>query len=160
MNATPIRVREARPGDEPAIRVREAGPGDETAIVRLFQEFARTNSDTSPLTEEFVREYMSSPGSHILLAEGDGQPVGVLSYSIQPDLYHAGPAALIEELFVRGPAQGRGVGSALMADLLSRLAHLGCVVVSVAAMPDNVGAIRFYRAHGLVDEAVLLEKHF
>jgi hypothetical protein len=27
-------------------------------------------------------------------------------------------------------------------------------------MPDNAGAIRFYKAHGMLDEAVLLEKHF
>ena len=143
-----------------SIHVREAGQGDEYAIVSLFQEFAETSGDTSPLTEEFVREYMTSPGSHILLAERDGQPIGVLSYSIQPDLYHAGPAALIEVLFVQGPVQGRGVGSALMTDLFGRLARVGCVVVSVGAMPDNVRAIRFYQAHGLVDEAVLLEKHF
>jgi len=143
-----------------SIHVREAGQGDEYAIVSLFQEFAETSGDTSPLTEAFVREYMTCPGSHILLAERDGQPIGVLSYSIQPDLYHAGPAALIEVLFVQGPVQGRGVGSALMADLFGRLARVGCVVVSVGAMPDNVRAIRFYRAHGLVDEAVLLERHF
>ena len=143
-----------------SIHVREAGPGDESAVVRLLHEFAETSGDASPLTEGFVREYMASPGSHILLAERDGQPIGVLSYSIQPDLYHAGPAALIEVLFVQGPVQGLGVGSALMVDLFGRLARVGCVVVSVGAMPDNVRAIRFYRAHGLVDEAVLLEKHF
>jgi ribosomal protein S18 acetylase RimI-like enzyme len=27
-------------------------------------------------------------------------------------------------------------------------------------LPDNQGAIRFYRSHGLVDEAIHLEKHF
>jgi len=27
-------------------------------------------------------------------------------------------------------------------------------------MPDNAGALRFYRTYGLVDEAVFLEKHF
>ncbi len=32
--------------------------------------------------------------------------------------------------------------------------------VSVTTMPDNQGAIRFYKRHGLVDEAVFLEKHF
>jgi ribosomal protein S18 acetylase RimI-like enzyme len=26
-------------------------------------------------------------------------------------------------------------------------------------MPNNQGAIRFYKKHGLVDEAVLLERH-
>jgi ribosomal protein S18 acetylase RimI-like enzyme len=142
------------------IRIREAGLGDAPAIVRLIREFAENNSDTSPLTEEFVVEYLVSPGSHILLAETNVQAIGLLSYSIQPDLYHVGPAALIEELYVQGPDRGHGVGSALLADLLRRLARLGCVVVSVAAMPDNEGALRFYRAHGLTDEAVLLEKHF
>jgi len=40
------------------------------------------------------------------------------------------------------------------------IVRLSCVVVSVAAMPANEGALRFYRARGLVDEAVLLEKPF
>jgi ribosomal protein S18 acetylase RimI-like enzyme len=142
------------------IRTREAGLGDEPAIVRLIREFAEDNGDTSPLTEEFVAEYLASPGSHILLAETNGQAIGLLSYSIQPDLYHAGPAAYIAELYVHGPYRGHGVGGALLIDLFRRLARLGCVVASVAVMPDNEGALRFYQAHGLVDEAVLLEKHF
>jgi ribosomal protein S18 acetylase RimI-like enzyme len=144
----------------PFIRIREAGPGDEPAIVRLIREFAEDGSDTSLLTEEFVGEYLASPGSFILLAEAEGQAIGLLSYSIQPDLYHAGPAAYIAELYVHGPDRGHGVGGALMTDLFRRLARLGCVVASVAVMPDNEGALRFYRAHGLVDEAILLEKHF
>lgn len=144
----------------PFIRIREAGPGDEPVIVRLIREFAEDGSDTSLLTEEFVREYLTSPGSFILLAEAEGQAVGLLSYSIQPDLYHAGPAAYIAELYVHGPDRGHGVGGALLTDLFRRLARLGCVVVSVAVMPDNEGALRLYRAHGLVDEAVFLEKHF
>jgi len=36
---------------------------------------------------------------------------------------------------------------------------LGCAEVSVSTMPDNVDALQFYKAHGLVDEAILLEKH-
>jgi ribosomal protein S18 acetylase RimI-like enzyme len=47
-----------------------------------------------------------------------------------------------------------------MSELLERMAALGCVEVSVSALTENVGARRFYRAHGLTDDAVLLEKHF
>jgi ribosomal protein S18 acetylase RimI-like enzyme len=47
-----------------------------------------------------------------------------------------------------------------LTDLFRRLARLDCVVASVAVMPDNEGALRFYREHGLADEAVFLEKHF
>jgi ribosomal protein S18 acetylase RimI-like enzyme len=78
---------------------------------------------------------------------------------IRPNLYHAANSALIEELVVRESARGRGVGGALMSELLRRLSAQGCAEVSVTTMPDNDGAIRFYRSHGLVDEAVFLEKH-
>jgi ribosomal protein S18 acetylase RimI-like enzyme len=37
---------------------------------------------------------------------------------------------------------------------------MGCAEVSVSTLSDNEDAQRFYRSHGLVDEAVFLEKHF
>jgi ribosomal protein S18 acetylase RimI-like enzyme len=51
------------------------------------------------------------------------------------------------------------VGSALLEELFRGLARLGVVEVSVSTMPDNQRARRFYQAHGLVDEAVFLERH-
>ena len=42
---------------------------------------------------------------------------------------------------------------------MERAAQAGCAEVSVSTMAGNEGAIRFYRAHGMVDEAVLLERH-
>jgi ribosomal protein S18 acetylase RimI-like enzyme len=60
---------------------------------------------------------------------------------------------------VRESARGRGVGGALMNELLRRLPFQGCAEVSVTTMPGNVRAQRFYRSHGLVDQAVFLEKH-
>jgi ribosomal protein S18 acetylase RimI-like enzyme len=62
-------------------------------------------------------------------------------------------------LVVRGPARNQGIGSALMSEFLKRMAALGCAEVSVATLIENVGAQRFYRSHGLTDDAVLLEKH-
>lgn len=141
------------------IRVAEAGPGDEAAIAALIQELAAASGDTSPVTEDYVREYLATPGSHILLARLEGQTVGLLSYLVRPNLYHAGPSALIEELVVSGAERGQGVGSALLRHLLAHLEATGCTEVSVTTLPDNEGAQRFYRAHGLVDEAVFLEKH-
>jgi ribosomal protein S18 acetylase RimI-like enzyme len=142
-----------------SIRVRETKAGDELAIVRLIQELAGTSDESSPITVGYVQKHLTTTSSQVLLAIEDGQAIGLLSYSLRPDLYHAGLSALIEELVVHGPDRGRGVGSALMSELLRRLDRLGCVDLSVATMPDNEGARRFYQAHGLVDEAVLLEKH-
>ncbi len=143
-----------------SINVREAKPGDEPFIVQLIEELAQADGESSPITERYVQEYLAYPGSHILLAEAEGRILGLLSYSVRPDLYHAADSGLVETLIVRGSERGRGVGSALMSGVIGRLASVGCAEVSVSTMPDNEGARRFYRSHGLVDEAVFLEKHF
>jgi ribosomal protein S18 acetylase RimI-like enzyme len=141
------------------VQIREAGPGDEAAITALIQELAGTYGETSPLTEAYAQDYLATPGCHVLLAERSGRIAGLLSYSLRPNLYHAGPTALIEELVVAAEGRGVGVGGALLEHLLAHLAAGDCAEVSVSTLPDNEGAQRFYRAHGLVDEAVLLERH-
>jgi ribosomal protein S18 acetylase RimI-like enzyme len=139
-----------------SINIRDAGPEDAAAIVRLIAELG----GQSPVTKEYVESYLSFPGSGVLLAEEGDQTIGLLSYSVRPNLYHAGDSCLIEELIVHEPARGRGVGSALMSELFRRLISTGCAEVSVSTMPGNQRAIKFYKYHGLIDEAILLEKHF
>lgn len=141
------------------IGIREARPTDAAAIVRLIHELAQTSGENSPIAEAYVEKYFASPLGTILLAEKQQEVVGLLSYSLRPDLYHAGNTCLIEELVVREAARGHGVGGALLKDLLSRLEAVGCVEVSVTTMPANTEAIAFYKKHGLTDEAVFLERH-
>ena len=62
-------------------------------------------------------------------------------------------------LVVSAAARGLGVGSQLMKAAETLLREAGCVEISVTTLPDNLRAIEFYRAHGLTDEAVYLEKH-
>jgi len=131
---------------------------DIPAIVQLISELAATAGEMSPINPGYVKQYLNSPISRILLAEVDGEIEGLMSYSIRPDLYHAGDCCLIEELIVRDGKRNQGTGSALMKDLLARLA--GCKEISVGVMTENVEALKFYRRQGLDEEAVLLEKHF
>ena len=142
------------------ISVRDAEPRDAGTIVSLIAELAEASGERSPVTEAYAAAYLTSPTSRAILAEAGGEAVGLLTYSVRPDLYHAAPTGLIEELVVLRSMRGRGVGSALVDELFSRLAALGCAEVSVTTLPDNVEAIKFYKAHGLTDEAVFLEKHF
>jgi ribosomal protein S18 acetylase RimI-like enzyme len=146
--------------------IREAEKRDAAMIVRLIEELAVSGGEHSPLTEAYVAKYLTSPVSTILLAEIPGQIgqigqiVGLLSYSVRPDLYHAGDSCLVEELIVSEAFRGQGIGSALLTALITRLEAAGCAEVSVATMPDNAQAIRFYQKHGLTDAALFLEKHF
>ena len=139
------------------ILIRAPQPSDIPAIVRLIAELASTAGETSPITPDYVSRYVAAPSSRILLAEVDDDIVGLLSYSIRPNLYHAGDCCLIEELIVSQGRRSRGVGRALMAELMLRLP--GCKEVSVGVLAGNIEALKFYRRQGLADEAVLLEKH-
>ena len=148
------------------IQIRQATLADAADIVRLIQEMDSDGGNRSPLTEAFVAGYLSSPVSAVLLAVMDGrpadlrQPIGLLAYSIRPDLFHAASSCYVEELVVARSQRSQGVGGALLDEVLRRASKAGCAEVSLSVMPDNEQAIRLYRQHGLVDEALFLEKHF
>ena len=140
--------------------IRIANPQDAEVVVRLVRELAQNEGEEIGLDEAYVHQYLAFPGSAILLAVQGERAIGLLSYSVRPNLYHAGESALIEELVISASARSQGIGGLLVAALLERVEALGCEEVSVSTMPDNHGAIRFYKSHGFEDEAVYLERHF
>ena len=142
------------------ITIREARAGDEAEIVKLVLELSKNMGEQSPITEAYVVSYLSMPGNGVLLAEAEGKTLGMLSYSVRHNLYHAAGSCLVEELIVKETERGKGVGSALLSSLLEQMQTMGCAEVSVTTMPDNAHAIEFYKSHGMTDEAVFLEKHF
>ena len=140
--------------------IRYATRDDYAAIVQLIRQMAEDAGDKTRLTEEYVESYLSFPGSGALLADEEGRVVGLLTYHVRPGLYHAGNCCLIDELVVDRPVRRRGIGAALLGQLLEEQEQAGCAEVAVSCMPDNERAIRLYGRHGLVDEALLLERHF
>ncbi len=140
--------------------VRPAAQSDALAICALIQELARINGERSPLEPRFVEDYLKWPGCRVLLAESEGRVFGLLSYHIRPNLYHAGPASLIEELIVRAEMRGLGVGERLVRTAIADAREAGCTEISVSTMLENEDAQRFYRRLGLGDDALLLEMHF
>lgn len=142
------------------LSIRTAQSQDDLAIANLIAELAASTGETTPITAGYVRQYLEFPGSSILVAIVDKQVVGLISYSLRPNLFHAGNSCTIEELIVAQPFRSQGIGGALLEELLRQLSGQDCFEVSVTTMPDNHGAITFYRSHGLTDEAIYLEKHF
>lgn len=140
--------------------IREAKPDDSLAIVRLIQQLSTNLDEASPITGSYVCQSLNEPGFGILLAEDDGKVVGLLSYSVRPSLFHAANSGQIEDLVVDKACRGRSFGSALLEEFMNHMQDKGCVEVSVTTMSDNIDAQHFYNAHGLVDQAVYLEKHF
>jgi len=142
------------------VTIREAGAGDETAVVGLVVEMGRDFARGTTVDEAFVRRYLDQAGAHILLAVGPVGPVGVLSYSVTLDLYHAAPAGEIEDVAVTAGAQGSGIGEALVREAMRRLVAGGCAEIGVITSRDNRRAQRVYRRAGLTDELVCLQQHY
>ena len=143
-----------------AISIRDAHEGDEEVIVALVRELARAEGETSPVSTADVSAYLSHPDSGALLAELDGEVVGLLTWFVRPGLFHGGLWGYIDELVVREPARWHGVGNALVSEIMRRFAAAGCHEAAVAATRGNDPAIRLYNKHGLVGDAVMLERHF
>ena len=142
------------------ITIRQAGPGDEAAIVRLTQEMAAGEDDVSPVDEHYARRFLASPAAGVLLAEDDGEAVGLLSYALVPGLYHAADSGLIELLIVTGTRRGEGIGHRLVRAALRAFREAGCAEASVSTGEENAGAQKVYRDAGLTESSLLLETHF
>lgn len=140
--------------------IRGACERDAGAVAGLTRQLAFSMGEESPVTEEYVRKYLKTDGVGIMLAEAEGKVLGMISYSIRPGLFHAADSGLIEDFVVDAAFRGKGVGRMLFQGLLDYFRTRGCAEAAVTTMPDNKAAQRFYKAGGMVDEALYLEKHF
>jgi len=140
--------------------VRHAGPGDEAVVARLVREMAEGEGEASPVDEHYVRHFLASPASGALLAWDDGEVVGLLSYCMTPGLFHAADSGLIELLIVTPARRGEGIGRRLVETALRLFREAGCAEASVSTGEGNDPAQRVYRAAGLTESSLLLEKHF
>lgn len=128
--------------------------------MRLVVEMGRDFAHGTTVDEAFVRRYLDQSGAHILLAVGPEGPLGLLSYSLTLDLYHAAPAGEIEDVTVTPSAQSQGIGEALVREATRRLKAEGCAEIGVITSRDNRRAQGVYRRAGLTDELVCLQRHF
>ena len=143
-----------------AVIIRQAGPGDEPAVVELVQQLALTFDLPTPIDEHYVRHFLASPVSDVLLADDDDATVGLLSYAIVPGLFHAADSGLIESLVIAEGHRGEGIGRLLLQTAVRLFEEAGCAEISVSAAAANEAAQKLYFDAGLTEASVLLEKHF
>jgi len=110
--------------------------------------------------EERLRKMAESDAYQVLLAEDEGQVVGLLSLTFRHTLFHVAPTALIDELVVEQDHRRRGVGQQLMVEAIERCRAAGCREIEVSTERSNKTAQKFYRQHGFSHEAVLFELEF
>lgn len=136
--------------------VREAGAGDveavATAIEALLLELGGRRPERSELETE-IRAHLDDPdGASVLIAEADGDVVGVLSASWQRAIHVPGVYATIQDLWVDEAWRSRGVGAELVEAIASQARTRGVSRLEVGLPRETFAAIAstesFYRRNG------------
>ena len=136
--------------------VREAGAGDvegvATAVEALLLELGGRCPERSDLQAE-VRAHLDDPdGASVLIAEADGEIVGLLSASWQRAIHVPGVYATIQDLWVDEAWRSRGVGAELVEAVASQARARGVSRLEVGLPRETFAAIAstesFYRRNG------------
>lgn len=100
-----------------------------------------------PVNESYAREFLEDPRHHIVAAIVDGEIVGFASavHYLHPD---KPPELWINEVGVAAAHQGRGIGKAIMTEMLNLGKQLGCVNAWVLTDKNNTAANGLYKSVG------------
>jgi ribosomal protein S18 acetylase RimI-like enzyme len=100
-----------------------------------------------PPTHELVERYLRRDGHHLIMAFVDDQPAGFVS-GVEVDHPDKPTEMMLYELGVDEPFRRRGIGRALVTELLALAARQRCTGMWVPVEADDQQALAFYRSVG------------
>jgi GNAT superfamily N-acetyltransferase len=135
-----------------AIAVRSVAPRDRAAWERLwagynaFYERAGPTALPDAVSESTWRRFFD-PGEpvHALVAELDGQVVGLAHYLFHRSTTQLADVCYLQDLFTAEAARGRGVGRALIEAVYRRAEEAGAGRVYWQTHEKNAAAIALYQ---------------
>lgn len=148
------------------LRVRDAAPGDMAAIQSIYAHHVlhglATFEETPPPVEEMARRHADITGRGLpyLVAELDGAPAGY-AYCALYRTRSAYRFTLEDSVYVRHDLAGRGLGSALLAELVRRAEALGYrQLVAVIGDSAHRASIALHARHGFLPVGTLRSTGF
>ena len=142
------------PATDPAVLIRDAAAGDATTILAFIRELAEYEhlADELVVTEDDLRRTLfgDHPYAEVRIAEIDGHAAGFALYFHNYSTFLGRPGVYLEDLFVRPPFRGRGIGDALLRDLARLAVERGCGRLEWSVLNWNEAAVRFYLDRGAI----------
>lgn len=143
------------------MEIRQAKAADTPDVARLMKQLETfAHGEVGPGVEGRFKFMLTLSNFNVCVAEEDEQVIGLITASLRPTLWHAGPVALIDELIVDQTARGQGVGKALIDAIVVWARKRGASEIEVSTEQDNEAAQAYYLRHGFEHESVLLEMEF
>ena len=133
------------------IRVRPIAPGDFAAWLPLWHSYNAFYGrvGATALAEEITqttwrRFFDAYEPVHALVAESDGQLLGLVHYLFHRSTTRIEPLCYLQDLFTVDAARGHGVGRALIEGVYARAQTAGCSRVYWQTHETNTTAMRLY----------------
>jgi GNAT superfamily N-acetyltransferase len=128
---------------------RLATPDDAADVARLLHDFNVEFDTPTPGVETLAPRLRGLLAGEETFAILVGRPaVAVALVTLRPNVWFAGPVALLDELYVVPSWRGRGVGSTVIELLLSTAGQRSVALVEINVDEGDLGARRFYERHG------------
>jgi GNAT superfamily N-acetyltransferase len=134
--------------------IRKAEEKDIPVVLQLIKELAEYEKLSAEVAadEEKLRSTLFGKNRYaeILLAEFEGEPAGQALFFHNYSTFLAKPGIYLEDLFVRTHHRGKGIGKALLIELIRIAKERGCGRVEWSVLDWNESAINFYKKLGAV----------
>ncbi|MEJ2694083.1 MAG: GNAT family N-acetyltransferase [Candidatus Thiodiazotropha sp.] len=133
------------------LKPRAAEPADIESLLDLLEALFTIEQDFAPDRKRQRRgleKLLAAKGAYVVVAEYEGEVVGMATIQTLISTAEGGPAGVIEDLVVSESHRGRGIGQAIMNHLLSWAEHKGLSRLQLLADRDNRPALKFYRKQG------------
>jgi GNAT superfamily N-acetyltransferase len=131
--------------------IRSVMPGEFDAWVKLWDGYNTFYGRHGPtaLPSEITRTtwqrfFDAYEPVHCLIAERDGQLLGLAHYIFHRSTIQIGPTCYLQDLFTSVAARGRGVGRALIEAVYDRARAANCGRVYWQTHETNLQAMRLY----------------
>lgn len=138
---------------------------DLNQIMELLHELNDALNEDQPIDLSALNDHFNHMERYPELYENavfeeNGTVIGFISIVYYRSVYHRKGTALINELVVSEAHRGKKIGERLLEYAIQRARTLDMDEIEVGVMPDNSGAIRFYKKHGLTEEYLLMGLEF
>jgi len=119
------------------------------ALIFELAEYERERDQVMITEADLVRDgFGPQPKFRALIAEWDGQTAGYALFFGSYSTWEGRPGLFLEDLFVRQTFRGKGIGTALLANVAGIAKRENCYGVRWEVLDWNQPAIDFYKRLG------------